>query len=42
MLALPDNVDTSKVDAEMNHGVLSVKVPKVEQEGTKAIDIQVK
>jgi HSP20 family protein len=27
---LPDNIDESKIDASLNKGILTVKIPKVE------------
>ena len=37
---LPDNVDTSNIDASYNEGVLEVTVPKTEETQTKKIEIK--
>jgi len=37
--SLPTNIDTSKVNAAMNHGVLEVRLPKRESAKPKAIAI---
>jgi len=38
--SLPNNVDTTKVDATMTNGVLEVKLPKVEGAKAREISIQ--
>ena len=37
---LPDNVDTSNIDAGYNDGVLEITVPKTEETQTKKIEIK--
>lgn len=37
---LPDNVDTSNIDASYNEGVLEITVPKTEETQTKKIEIK--
>ncbi|MFP4225681.1 MAG: Hsp20/alpha crystallin family protein [Desulfobacterales bacterium] len=37
---LPDNVDTSNIDASYNDGVLEITVPKTEETQTKKIEIK--
>ncbi len=38
---LPDNVDTDKIRAESQDGVLVVHIPKTEQSKAKSISIEV-
>jgi HSP20 family protein len=38
--SLPDNVDTSKIDAKSKHGVLEISIPKVEATKPKKISIK--
>jgi HSP20 family protein len=40
--ALPDNLDTSKVDAQFEHGVLNVSIPKAEPTKPKEQEITIK
>ncbi len=37
---IPDDVDTNKISAEMNDGVLTVKIPKPEKAKPKRIEIK--
>jgi HSP20 family protein len=39
-LALPDQLDTEKVDAKLKDGVLTVRVPKVERAQRRQIQIK--
>jgi len=40
VFTLPDNVDTTNIDARYNEGVLEITVPKTEQTQTKKIEIK--
>jgi HSP20 family protein len=39
-VALPDGVDGSAVDAKLDHGVLTVRVPKAEKAQRRKIDVK--
>jgi HSP20 family protein len=39
-VALPDGVDGGKVDARLDHGVLTVRVPKAEKAQRRKIDVK--
>jgi HSP20 family protein len=39
-VALPDGVDGGKVDAKLDHGVLTVRVPKAEKAQRRKIDVK--
>lgn len=41
-IILPDNVDTEKIEAAMNDGVLIITIPKVEEEIKKKKQIVIK
>jgi len=41
-IALPQSVDTSKVDASFDKGVLTIEVPKVEKAKPKKIQVKAK
>ena len=41
-LALPVKVDAEKAEATFDHGVLTVRLPKVSQGGAKSIDVKPK
>ena len=34
-VVLPENIDIDQADAQMDHGVLTIKIPKVESEKAK-------
>ena len=38
---LPENIDTSKIKATHNNGVLNINIPKVEVEVKKALEIKI-
>ena len=38
-IVLPENVDTDKADAQMDKGVLTIKIPKNEDKGKPAIKV---
>ena len=42
MFRLPDNIDTDKIGAKFENGVLSITLPKKEVKKTKAVKIEVK
>jgi HSP20 family protein len=37
---LPKNVDTDNIDAELNNGLLNLRIPKAAKKGVKSISIQ--
>lgn len=39
-IILPKNTNTKKISAEFNKGVLTIKIPKVEEESTRIIKIK--
>jgi HSP20 family protein len=41
ILPLPDNVDTTHIEAKFSNGVLEISIPKAEKEKTKQFKIEV-
>ena len=39
-IILPESVDTSRIEASFNHGVLTVRIPKIERMMTRTIKIK--
>jgi len=39
-IILPENVDSSRIDASMDKGILIIKIPKIQREEKKKIEIR--
>ena len=39
-LALPENIDPSRIKAEIKKGILTIKIPKIKKEGLQEIAIE--